>query len=347
MGAILQVLGDEEHHLAAQPLDCVWQASDDGATWRDLVDTKQLSERRMYRIHRLPTAERARYFRLLVNSASGQAPAIREIEFYRDPQQSIEFPDWVLAVSSYERPDLSTCHRYLDLARKCEGYSKLLAQYLWHAELSLAMVTAEPRPVCVFYTGNHRDWCEIDPRTWRGTLDLLNDGSTPLWAACGGAQGFGLLAENGCEGDWDCPNCRDSQNPKSPIYGHIGLLDANVKTACGIYTNNIYERGPTTVRKLVDDPVFAGLAEEFLIPEYHCGQIEFLPKGWELLVTKGTSGKTWMQCMRKRGTCIYAAQFHIELQGTPENSQRIMSQYLAYAKAWARNNWRPEQKRVR
>jgi len=57
-----------------------------------------------------------------------------------------------------------------------------------------------------------------------------------------------------------------------------------------------------------------------------------------LVITKGRGGKTWMQCMKKRGTCIYAAQFHIELQGTPEVSRRIMSNYLAEARKWSQRN---------
>jgi len=155
-----------------------------------------------------------------------------------------------------------------------------------------------------------------------------------MWAACGGGQVFGILSDQGCELPWDCPKCRDPEHPKLPIYGHIGLIDPTKQTACGIYTNNLYEKGPTPVRRLVDDPAFRGLPDEFSLVEHHCGQLEYLPAGWDLIVTKGKGGKTWMQCMRKRGTCIYAVQFHIENQGTPENSQLIMSNYLALVKDW-------------
>ena len=31
---------------------------------------------------------------------------------------------------------------------------------------------------------------------------------------------------------------------------------------------------------------------------------------------------------------IYAAQFHIEMEGTPEASRQIMSNFLAVARAW-------------
>ena len=88
------------------------------------------------------------------------------------------------------------------------------------------------------------------------------------------------------------------------------------------------------VRRLNDDAAFRGLSEEFRVMESHCGQIEYLPKGWELIATAGPGTQTKTQCMRVQGECIYAAQFHIELDGTPEVSRRIMGNFLELAKKW-------------
>ena len=66
----------------------------------------------------------------------------------------------------------------------------------------------------------------------------------------------------------------------------------------------------------------------------HCGQIEWPPKGWELIATGGEGTKTKVQCLRVKGAPIYAAQFHIEMDGTPETSRRIMSNFLRLAKQW-------------
>jgi hypothetical protein len=38
------------------------------------------------------------------------------------------------------------------------------------------------------------------------------------------------------------------------------------------------------------------------------------------------------------GRYVYAAQFHIEMAGTPENSHRIMANFLALAKSWGGYN---------
>ena len=92
------------------------------------------------------------------------------------------------------------------------------------------------------------------------------------------------------------------------------------------------------VRSLVLDPVFAGLPREFRVMESHCGQIEWPPKGWELTVTAGPDAKTQIQCLRLRGRYIYAAQFHIEMDGTRETSRQIMSNFLALAQSWGGYN---------
>jgi GMP synthase-like glutamine amidotransferase len=50
-----------------------------------------------------------------------------------------------------------------------------------------------------------------------------------------------------------------------------------------------------------------------------------------------------MQCMRVKDRLIYAAQFHIEMQGSPEVSRCMMSNFLALASAQqARNTRRAE-----
>jgi GMP synthase-like glutamine amidotransferase len=89
---------------------------------------------------------------------------------------------------------------------------------------------------------------------------------------------------------------------------------------------------------VADDPAFAGLPREFRTMESHCGQVEYVPKGWRLVVTNGPGGKTKMQCMRREDRYIYAAQFHIELAGTPASSKAIMANFLKLARQWGGYN---------
>jgi GMP synthase-like glutamine amidotransferase len=57
-----------------------------------------------------------------------------------------------------------------------------------------------------------------------------------------------------------------------------------------------------------------------------------------LIVTGGAGAKTKTQCLRVKDRYIYAAQFHMEMEGTPENSRRIMSNFLTRAKEWGGYN---------
>ena len=46
----------------------------------------------------------------------------------------------------------------------------------------------------------------------------------------------------------------------------------------------------------------------------------------------------YFQCLRVKDRYIYAAQFHVEMAGTPENSRHIMSNFLKLAKEWGGYN---------
>jgi hypothetical protein len=166
-------------------------------------------------------------------------------------------------------------------------------------------------------------------------MEVLKHRNLPMWAACGGAQAFAIVEDVGVDRPWDCPHCRDPKNPKLRIYTHIGHTG---QRPCGDYSCCIGERGAYNVRQSVRDPVFQGMPEEFQIMEAHVGQIEYLPEGWTRIATKGTGGKTPMQCMRVKDRYIYAAQFHMEKDGTPEDSRAIMSNFLRLAREWGGYN---------
>jgi len=214
VGAILQVNGADAGILRDAPGRYVWQASDDGLEWIDLPETRVERERRLFRIHRLSSARRARFLRIRIDASIGEAPALREVELDADPGARIAFPDWIVAVATTERPTLpGETSLFVDLARQCEGWEKVQAQQVWLGEFDRSFVEAEPRPLCAFLTGNVEEWCQ---RT----------------------RGPGALTEN--------------------------------------------------------------------------------------------------QCLRVRDRYIYAAQFHIEMSGTPETSRTIMRNFLDLARGWGR-----------
>lgn len=242
--------------------------------------------------------------------------------------------DWVLVVNSTHDPKLpGHGQEFVPLARSIPRWKNLGAKQVWVAHLTPKQVESEPRPLAIFFSGSFKDWCEVDRRHWRGAEKILKRGRIPIWASCGGAQALAILAETGTRKPWDCPHCRDPLRPRLPIYTHIGHKTPGPHR-CGDYSECIFERGPHQVRQIGSDPVFAGLPDTFEVMESHCGQIEFPPAGWRPIATAGEGTQTRNQCLRWGDRPIYAAQFHIEMAGTPETSRTILSNFLTLAERW-------------
>jgi hypothetical protein len=336
IGALLQIQGDHPLVHRNAPKSYVWQISDDGDKWTDLSETKINAESRMFRIHRLTKAQTARYLRLRIDAAEGKFPTLREVEIYEKTDAKIPFDDWIITVyTDEERKIANEPDDFTRLARQCKAWENVQSQQIWLDTFNEAFAAAEPRPLCAFLSGNFKDWCERTREPWRGTQEILTKRNLPIWAACGGAQGLAILSDVGVDKEWDCPHCRDPKNPKLRIYDHIGHTK---QCKCGDYSGCIFEKGRYEVRQLRRDAAFAGLPRDFAIMESHCGQIMYPPKGWVLVVTKGDKGHTVHQCLRVVDRPIYAAQFHIEMAGTAENSRRIMSNFLKIAKEWGGYN---------
>jgi len=336
VGAILQIHGDRPMSFRDAPRDYVWQFSEDGQDWQNLNETRVQRERRLFRLHRLAEAREVRCLRLMIFQSLDAAPALREVEFFAEPTAKIEFPDWIAVVSTDEQtspPDAPGL--FVNLARQCAGWEHSQSQQMPHGEFDEDYLAAEPRPLCAFFTGSFLDWCQVKREPWRGVQQVLKNRNLPIWGACGGAQILAILEETGVDKPWDCPRCRDPADPKLPIYTHIGHTG---ESPCGDYSKCIGERGKYEVRIVARDPVFEGLPELFETTESHVGQIDYVPDGWVRVVTKGPNGLTENQCLRVADRYIYAAQFHMELPGTPEPSQRIMSNFLAAAKQWGGYN---------
>jgi len=337
VAAILQINGDHPSILSNAPRRYVWQWSQDGQSWQDLKETETRCERRLFRLHRLVNPCRARCLRIVVHESLGDAPTLREVKVYTGGPPSSGFPDWIVAVSTTteNRALPGGTAAFVDLASKCPGWENVLAQQVWLGDFDEAFVAAEPHPLCAFLTGNTVEWCRQAREPWRGVQEVLTRRNLPMWAACGGAQALAILQETGVDKPWDCPRCRDPDCPKSPVYSHIGHT-ATAK--CGEYNKNTWERGKHKMKLIARDPAFQGMPEVFEIMESHVGQIAYVPKGWIRVVTRGPGAFTENQCLRIADRYIYAAQFHIEMAGTPENSRRIMGNFLSLAKAWGGYN---------
>lgn len=333
IGAILQINGDHPLALQNAARNYYWQGSLDGTSWKVLRETVTHHEKRLYRIHRLAEPVKVRHLRLVVNLTTGDAPTLREVEFFSEVDAKIPFDDWIVAISSHEDPDQPLVGKpFVQLARTCDGMENLPAQCLWHGDFDESFVSAEPRPLCAFLSGSYLEWCQCAREPWRGVEKVLKSRRLPMWGACGGGQILAILEVTGVDRPWDCPRCRDPNSPLLPVYSHIGHLG---DSPCGEYDQNIWERGIYQMQITANDPVLEGVPEVFEIMESHIGQMDFVPPGWTRIITKGPGAHTINQGLRVNTAPIYAVQFHMEtFAKTHDVSRTIMSNFLREAKAW-------------
>ncbi len=328
IAAILQINGTNNFVLQAGPQHSWWESSNDGQEWRTIPGTSEQNDSRILRLLELKRPITTKYLRLQADQGS----CVGEALFDRTPKWE-ELARWILIVNSTDDRRLpGHGQEFFPLARSVPGWEKTRAQQIWVGDLTLDFIETEPRPVAVLFSGSFKDWCEVERRDWSGAESILKKAVTPIWASCGGAQALAILAETGTAREWDCPHCRDPRAPKLPIYTHIGHTVEG--KSCGDYSACIFEKGPHHVRKVGSMSVFEGLPEEFKVMESHCGQISWPPKNWELIATAGSDSLTQVQCIKRIGLPIYAAQFHIEMSGTPESSRVIMGNFLREAEAW-------------
>jgi hypothetical protein len=336
VAAILQRNGSHELVVTNGPVRSWWEFSGDGTNWLEIPNGRtETRDVRLLRLLRVESPIRAKFLRL--HFRGGKSPEARGVAIFDEAPQFAELDRWILIVNSTDdRRVPNHGQEFWPLARSVPGWEGLKAQQVWVGNFNRALVEVEPRPLAVFFSGSFKDWCEVDRADWRGVAEVLRTNRVPIWASCGGAQALAIISEHGVDLPWDCPHCRDVNAPKTPIYGHIGHEGEMKK--CGDYSGCVFERGPHQVRKVKQDLVFDGMEDEFTVMQSHCGKIEWTPKGWELIATAGAGAKTKTQCIRRIDAPIYAAQFHIEMEGTKEASQRIMKNFLEVAERWQLRN---------
>ena len=331
IGSIFQIQGDHDFVFENAPKNYRWMGSLDGANWTALEGAAITNEHRLFRMMRLREPVQVRFARLEIFEAAGNYAALREVQFFPKTNARTRFPEWIVVVNATHDPKLpGEGKEFIPLARGVRN-DYVPAQQVWLDSFNDDFLRIEPQPLCAFISGSFKDWCEVRREDFRGMAEVLDGGKIPIWASCGGAQALAIIADSGVDHEWDCPHCRDPKNPKTPIYTHIGHTEAK---KCGDYSGCIFERGPHRVDVVKDDPVFAELGREFQVMESHCGQIAYMPRGWEWLVGPGPGTLTKHQAFRRIDRPIYAAQFHIEMSGTPETSNQIMKNFLAIAREW-------------
>ena len=123
-------------------------------------------------------------------------------------------------------------------------------------------------------------------------IDVLKAADVPVLGICGGHQ---LLAH--VFGGDPPQNC------------YMRSLRSGEQAITGYQQGMLVEWAPTTVRRVADDPLFAGLPERFVVTQHHAHEIHRIPPGFRLLAT---SDRCLVQAMGHREQPVWGVQFHPE-----------------------------------
>ena len=210
----------------------VWQASLDGLRWDDLEETATDDERRIFRFHRLSHSRKARWMRLAIATAEGEAPALREVEFYGDPHAEIAFPPWAVVVSttgSSKVPGEGGA-AFRRLARSCRGLGPAPSSRTSGWAISQSdFIAAEPRPLCAFLSGNFIDWCQQKREQWRGTADILQAAACRCGPRAEEHRGWPSSPRPGSTALGLPPVPRPGASPAADLHAHRRLGQAQVR----------------------------------------------------------------------------------------------------------------------
>jgi len=357
---LLQIMGLDSHVLMSAPKDYIWQWSNDGKSWRDIPGSKVAGETRLFRIITFSTPLRARYFRIKITSATGSAPAIREIEMFSDRRDNVKADPWFYVVNAaVERRDrltvLESMDGFLSAARQSEGWENVQAQDIQATDFNENTLKPEPSPFCAFMTGSFLDWCQVERSNYTGVEEVLKNRNLPIWASCGSAQLLLILEQHGSRVPWVCPHCEWTRPdyyktaPRPFVVGHVGCQG---HPKCGelygfcVGENNKqdipYGQAEYSFTKVVPDPVFQGLPDPFRVVNRHWCEVKFLPQTWVLIATKcpGPEGLTKHQIMRVRNRYIYACQGHPEMAAYAggRDGLPLIKNFLDLAYGWGGYN---------
>lgn len=131
---------------------------------------------------------------------------------------------------------------------------------------------------------------DYDPRTLAPLTELIRESETPLLGLCGGHQLIGLAFGSApAPMGWLAPGEADPEPALAP-----GMRK---------------EWGPSGVRVIGDDPLFAGLGDTVVVEQRHFWELKGLPAGFERLAASDTCA---IQAIRHRRRPLYGVQFHPE-----------------------------------
>lgn len=184
------------------------------------------------------------------------------------------------------------------LKRKFEELSGEPCLVIHVSQASPALI-ADLRPRALLLSGCGTWFREFDVREFWGLEDVVRTCvELPTLAFCGSHQLLGFIFNHGLRN-----LSRIEDEPVRPL--RTGEPDQGSGEHAGFFL----ETGFYPIRKVADDPLFAGLPDPFVVRESHYCEVKTLPPDFVLLASNENCR---VQAMRHRSRLLYGTQFHPE-----------------------------------
>ncbi|MBI3556045.1 MAG: discoidin domain-containing protein [Deltaproteobacteria bacterium] len=330
------------------------------ASWHKIPETSRYANRYQLILRFKPVAHVSR-LRLLIRKRDplerkvlgANNPCLREVALHAESDAKIATTPWFYAVSTWQegastfaplkhwdwrtfRIEASLQRTISELSGKPDDADTF--DEMWAGEFNQATwLTLEPKPTAFLFSGNYKDFEQVNPETFRGFYEFVraNYSSLPMFGACGGHQLLAMALTHDSFKSFRTEFTRDNMKQSvitcstNPAY-HCGKLAAKdccyeggaagpfrrlVPNVPGLALRNPYQTGRV-------DMLFNLLAKDgFEAYLYHSDYVnpERIAPRFDLIATYpmsagrlGREHPSLVQAMKLKGYPVYGSQFHFD-----------------------------------
>lgn len=271
------------------------ESSNDSKNWQKITDSEIKDNNTFRNIINFKNTS-ARYFRLMIKDFIGYAAQINEVILYCPGQPDIpKIPnqDYVLIIGNehngFTFTDLAGCIEKL-------GFKTVTVPYY---EASLAMVESlEKKPIAIVLSGNNADYPNLPMFEHNGEFEIIRNSHIPILGICAGHQ-FLAMAYG-------------YTRARSMGWSDISAMEP--------------QRKMTKIEIKKDDPIFAGISNNFIAPEIHGWAVVEPAEEFEVIASS-----SYVQAQKSTKRLIYGIQFHSEIDVSYNYGKEIIKNFLKMA----------------
>lgn len=274
--------------------DFYLEKSNDAENWEKIPETEIKNNNTFRNIIDFPETE-AQYFRLVISDFIGYAIQINEMILYSlEKPAALEIPDgdYILIVGNEHNG-----FTFTDLAKHVESLGfNLKTVTVPYYEASLEMLNNLSRkPKAIICSGNNADYPNLPMFEHNGEFEIMRKTNIPLLGICAGHQFLAMT------------------------YGYTRARSMGWSDITAIEPKTKWAR----IKILKQDPIFAGIPDNFTAPEVHSWAVVEPAEEFEVLAKS-----TYIQVQKSKKRLIYGIQFHAEINVDYNQGRKFIENFL-------------------